>query len=142
MVHKTKFDIVTFPEAWLKNEKHVIKYVSLSGHKFLLLGNRDENSGGGIGVYVKDCTNCKVRNDIVSIDETLDHLWIEVQGKNKRSPYLIRIVSQPSSKNAKKKSYGLKKIDAMPSSIKNARASSIILTGDTNIDLSSTAGDM
>lgn len=57
MVHKTKFDIVTFPEAWLKNEKHVLKYVNLSGYKFLFLGNRDENSGGGIGVYVKDCTN-------------------------------------------------------------------------------------
>lgn len=45
-------------------------------------------------------------------------------------------------KMLKQKSYGLKKIDAVPSSIKNALASSIILTGDTNIDLSSAAGDM
>ena len=69
---------------------------------FSFFRNSDEKSRGGIGVYVKDCTNYKVRNDIVSINETLDHLWIEVQGKNKRSPYLIRIVSQPSSRNAKK----------------------------------------
>lgn len=69
---------------------------------FSFFRNSDEKSGGGIGVYVKDCTNYKVRNDIVSINETLDHLWIEVQGKNKRSPYLIRIVSQTSSRNAKK----------------------------------------
>ena len=35
MVHKTKFDIVTLSEAWLKNEKHVLKYVNLPGYKFL-----------------------------------------------------------------------------------------------------------
>ena len=111
---------------------------------FSFFRNSDEKSGGGIGVYVKDCTNYKVRNDIVSINETLDHLWIEVQGKNKRSPYLIRLTWFASNLVLEmlKKSYGLKKINAVPSSIKNARGSSIILTGDTNIDLSSTASYM
>ena len=46
------------------------------------------------GVYIIDCINYKVTNDIISINETLEHPWIEVQGKSKISPYLIGIVHQ------------------------------------------------
>lgn len=49
-------------------------------------------------MYVKDCVNF----DIIRIDETLEYSWAEVQGKNKRSPYLTGIVYQSGSKNGKK----------------------------------------
>ena len=52
----------------------------------------ETKKGGGVGIYVKDCINYEVRNGIVNTDEMLEHLWIEVQGKNKRSPKLIGIV--------------------------------------------------
>ena len=58
-------------------------------------------------------------------------------------PYLIGVAYQPSSENAKKTKW-IEKIDAVLSSIKSTSDSTIILAGDTNIDLlsSSTARDM
>ena len=56
--------------------------------------------------------------DIISLDDSLGHLWVEVRGKNKKSPYLIGIVYQPSSENAKKVEW-IEKIDVVLSSIKS-----------------------
>ena len=55
---------------------------------------------------------------MISLDDSLGHLWVEVRGKNKKSPYLIGIVYQPSSENAKKVEW-IEKIDAVLSSIKS-----------------------
>ena len=57
-----------------------------------------------------------------------------VKGENKKSPYLIGVVYQPSSETAKKIEW-IEEIDAVISSIKSTSDSTIILTGDTNIDL-------
>ena len=56
---------------------------------------------------------------------------------------MIGVVSQPSSKNAKEIEW-IEKIDAVLSSIKSAWDSTIILKGETNVDLlsSSTTRDM
>ena len=93
--------------------------------------------------YIKDCITYKIRNDIISLDDSVEHLWVEVKGKNKKLPNLIGFVYQPSSENAKKIEW-IEKIDAVLSSIKSTWNSTIILTGDTNIDLlsSSTTRDM
>ena len=127
MVNKLKLDIITLSETWLKNDKHLLEYVNLPGYKFSYR-NRDEKRGGGVGVYIKDCITYKIRNDIISIDGSLEHQWVEVIG----------IVYQPSSENAKKVEW-TEKIDAVLSSIKSACDNTIILTGDTNIDLLSTS---
>ena len=80
---------------------------------------------------------------MISLDDFLEHLWVKVKGKNKKSPYLIGIVYQPSSENATKIEW-IEKIDAVLSSIKRTWDNTIILTGDTNNDLlsSSTILDM
>ena len=100
--------------------------------------NRDEKRGGGVGVYIKDCITYKIRNDIISLDDSLEYLWVEVKGKNKKSPYLIGVVYQPSSENAKKIEW-IEKIDAVLSSIKSTWDGTISLAGDTNIDLLSSS---
>ena len=142
MVNESKFDIITLSETWLKNDKHLLEYVSLPGYKFSYR-NRDEKRGGGVGAYIEDCITYKIRNDIISLDNSLEHLWVEVKGKNKKSPYLIGVVQQPSSENAKKIEW-IEKIDAVLTSIKSTWDGTIILAGDTNIDLlsSSTTRDM
>ena len=117
MVNESKFDIITLSETWLKNDKHLLEYVNLPGYKFSYR-NRDEKRGGGVGVYIKDCIAYKIRNDIISLDDSLEHQWVDVNGKNKKSPYLIRVVYQPSSENAKKIEW-TEKIDAVLSSIKS-----------------------
>ena len=114
----------------------------MPGYKFSYR-NRDERRGGGVDVYIKGSTTYKIRNNIISLDDSVEHLWVEVKGKNKKSPYLIGVVYQPSFQNAKKIKW-IEKIDAVLSSIKSTRDSTIIMTGDTNIDLlsSSTTRDM
>ena len=99
MVNESKFDTIALSETWLKNDKHLLEYVSLPGCKF---SYRDEKRGDGVGVYIKDCITYKTRNDIISLDDSLEHLWVEVKDKTKKSPYLIGVVYQPSSENAKK----------------------------------------
>ena len=58
---------------------------------------------------------------------------VEVKGKNKKSPNLIGVAYQPSSKNDKKTAC-IEKIDLVLSSIKSTWNSTIILTGDTKIE--------
>ena len=136
MVNESKFDIITLSETWLKNDKHLFEYVNLPGYKFSYR-NRDEERSGGVGVYIEDCITYKIRNAIISLDDSLEHLWAEVKSKNKKSPYLTGVAYQPSSENTKKIEW-IEKTDAVLSSIKS------ILTGDTNVDLlpSSTTRDM
>ena len=43
--------------------------------------NRDEKCGGGVGIYIRDTIEFKVRNDISKLDES--NLWVEIQGKKK-----------------------------------------------------------
>ena len=54
LVNESKFDIITLSETRLKNDKHLLEYVSLPGYKFSYR-NRDEKRGDGVGVYIKDC---------------------------------------------------------------------------------------
>ena len=35
--------------------------------------------GGSAGIYIKDCIAYKMRNDIISLDNFLEHLWIELK---------------------------------------------------------------
>ena len=137
MVNESKFDIITLSERWLKNDKHLLEYVNFPGYKFSYR-NIYEKRGGGVGVYIKDCFTYKIRNYIFSLDDSLEHPWVEVKGKNQNSPYLIGIVYQPNSENAKKIEW-TEKIDAVLSSIKSTWDSTIIMTGDTNIYLLSSS---
>ena len=137
MVNESKFDIITLSETWLRNDKHLLEYVNLPGYKFSHR-NRDEKRGGGVGAYIKDCITYKIRTDIISLHGSLEHLWVEVKGKNKKSPCLIGVVYQSSSGNTKKIEW-IEKIGAVLSSIKSTWDSAIILTGDTNIDLLSSS---
>ena len=79
MVNESKFDIITLSETWLKNDKHLLEYVNLPGYKFSYR-NRDEKRGGSVGVYIKDCITYKIRNGIINLDFSLEHLWVEVKG--------------------------------------------------------------
>ena len=120
----------------VKEQQTYLEYASLPGYKFSYR-NRDEKRGGGIGIYVKDCITYKIRNYIISLN-SLEHLCVEVKGKNKKSSYLTGIIYQYNSENTKKIEW-IEKIDAILSSIKSTWDSTIILTGDTNIDLLSSS---
>ena len=81
MVNESKFDIITLSETWLKNDKHLLEYVNLPGYKFSYRNRDDEKRGGGVGVCIKDCITYKIRSDIISLDDSLEQLWVEIKGK-------------------------------------------------------------
>ena len=101
MINQTKFDVITLSETWLKNDKHLLEYVRLPGYEFAYR-NRDEKRGGGVGIYIRDTIEFKVRSDISKLDDSIEHLWVEIQGKKKNSACLIGVFYQPSSENNKK----------------------------------------
>ena len=80
-----------FPsETWLNNDKHLLEYLRLPGYEFAYQ-NRDEKRGGGVAIYVRDTIEFKVRNDITKLDQSIEHLWVEIQGRKKNSACLIGI---------------------------------------------------
>ena len=84
-----------------QNDKHLLEYFRLPSNEFTYQ-NRDEKRGGGVGIYVRDTIEFKVRNDILKLDESIEHLWVEIQGRKKNSACLIDVFYQPNSENNKK----------------------------------------
>ena len=76
MINQTKFDVITLSETWLKNDKHLLEYVRLPGYEFAYW-NRDEKCGGGVGIYVRDTIEFKVRSDTSKLDDLIEHLWVK-----------------------------------------------------------------
>ena len=64
MVSKSKFDVITLSKTWLKKDKHLLEYVNLPGYEFSYMKNKDEERGGSVGAYIKDCITYKIRNEI------------------------------------------------------------------------------
>ena len=118
---------------WLKNDKYLLEYVRLSGYEFSYW-NRDEKRGGGKGIYIRDTTKFKVRSDISKLDDSIEHLWVEIQEKKKNSTCLIGVFYQPSSENSKKLEW-IEKLDSVLSIVKSTWNGNIMITGNSNINL-------
>ncbi|CAB4040003.1 Hypothetical predicted protein, partial [Paramuricea clavata] len=81
-ISKYPFDIIAMSETWLKNNPHLLEYVNIPGYSSAFR-NRDKIRGGGVGVYLRDTINYKRRTDIEDIEPELEHIWLEIPGKNK-----------------------------------------------------------
>ena len=68
MINQTNFDVIALSEKWLKNDKHLLECVRLPGYEFAYR-NRNKKRGGGVGIYIKDTIEFKLRNDISKLDE-------------------------------------------------------------------------
>ena len=90
MINQIKFDVITLSETWLKNDKHLLEYVGLPGYEFAYR-NREEKRSGGVGIYIRDTIQFKLRSDISKLDVSIEHLWIEIQERKKNSVGLIGV---------------------------------------------------
>ena len=133
MTNQTNFDVITLSETWLKNDKHLLEYDRLPGYEFAYR-NRDEKRGGGVGIYIRDTIEFKVRNGISKLDESIEHLWVEIQGRKKSSACLTGVFYQPSSENNKKLEW-IEKLDFVLSIVKSTWNETFMITEDSNIDL-------
>ena len=96
MFNEYKFDIITMSEIWLKDNQKLLDYVDIPGYN-LEYANRVNKRGGGVGVYIKETFTYTERKDIINLDKSIEHYWLEVSGLNKTSSYLVGIFYQPSS---------------------------------------------
>ena len=96
--------------------------------------DRDEKRGGGAGVYIRDTIEFEVCSDILKLDDSIEHLWVEIQGRKKNSACLIGVFYQPISENNKKLEW-LEKLDSVLSIVKSTWKGTVRITGDSNIDL-------
>ena len=63
MLQEHPFDMLTLLEMWLKDDVNLLNFVQIAGYKFSYR-NRNERRGGGIGLYIKDSIEYKVRHDL------------------------------------------------------------------------------
>ena len=132
LLEEFKFDVICITETWLKTKKQE-KYVEIPAYNFVCK-NRSLVKGGGVGIYVNEKLSFKERHDIVKINDSIEHHWIEIKGKNKNSSYLVGCMYQPSS-NEDDKRIWLEKFEHVLSQISITWDGPIYVTGDFNIDL-------
>ena len=133
LIHQYPFDVITLSETWLKDNQHVLDYVRISGYS-IEYRNRKDRSGGGVGIYLRDNINSKVRSDIINLEPDFEHIWIEIEGKNKHSHVLIGNFYQPNFNKTDQLNW-LDKFEAMLTKITSAWSGILVLIGDMNINL-------
>ena len=94
-LHTYCFDILALSETWLKNNKHMLEYVQIEGYNSEFI-NREGRTGGGVGLYVKECLKYKVGKDTFNFETDVGHIWIELPIETKIHQfwweYFIRIL--------------------------------------------------
>ena len=133
MMDKYRFDVVCVTETWFTDSVELENYVQIPGYE-LIKNSRSKCKGGGAAIYIQDHLEFKTRTDIINIDTSIEHAWVEVKGKNKNSSFLVGCVYQPSSVETEKRDW-CEKLDNLLSQIYVKWDGIIILTGDFNIDL-------
>ena len=131
MVEQYKFDIITLSETWLKDNQLLLDYVSIPGYD-LLYNNRDKTKGGGVGCYIKSEIKYKRRKDLESLHPELEHLWLEIPGRNKHSRLLLGTVYR--SNLMLPFSEWISKFQNIVSVIKCTWHHPFVITGDMNIN--------
>ena len=124
-----EFDIIILSEIWSYN----IDFYSKLLHGYSLYTDLPENSNvGGIGIFVSDSLNCKVRNDLrlpKLANYRVEDLWLEVV-KNKRTYIIGGIYRHPNQNIGSFTSL----LESTLTKIKNFN-SQCIIAGDMNLDL-------
>ena len=95
LINQYLFDIITLSETWLKDNQHVLDYVRIPGYS-IEFRNRKDRRGVGVGIYLRDNIKSKVRSDIINLEPDVEHIWLEIEGKNKHSHVLIGNLYQPN----------------------------------------------
>ena len=133
MLNEYKFDVIALTETWLQDNSHQQNYVQINGYN-TVFKNRTSKKGGGVGFYIKETLNFKVRYDLSRDHNSLEVLFIEIRGRNKNTPTLICVAYQPSSNETDKLDW-LEKFEHLLADVYSKWEGVMIITGDLNIDL-------
>ena len=133
MLNEYKFDIIALSETWLQDSSHQQNYIQINGYN-TVFKNRTGKRGGGVGFYIKESLTYKIRHDLTRNHDSLEVLFIEIQGRNKNTPTVICVAYQPSSNETEKLEW-LEKFDHLLADVYTKWEGVLIVTGDFNIDL-------
>ena len=75
-------------ETWLKENNLLLQHVTIPGYVHAF-NNRDKIRGGGVGIYIKESIKFKRRQDLGKCYPTMEHLWIEIPGRNRYIKLLL-----------------------------------------------------
>ena len=124
--------MVAMSETRMKNNPHLLQYVSIPGYSSLFR-NRDIVRGGGVGVYINNSINFKRRCDIEQIEPELEHIWVEISGRNKNSKLLLGVMYR--SNRMQDFQTWIDKSENIISHLCSVWDGLLVITGDFNIDL-------
>ena len=133
LVSKYKLDILTLSETWLRNNVHQIAHIQIPGNSFAFK-NRGEKRGGGVAVYLGEELKCKERTDLMRLEPSVEHIWIEISGKNKNSNVLLGVFYQPDSDPVKKCAW-VEKFETILAAVHSKWDGILVIAGDINIDI-------
>jgi hypothetical protein len=80
---KYSFSIISLTETWLDNENHTD--FKLENFSFISSSNRNNKKGGGVGMFISDNLNFKLRPDLNFNEGIIESLFVEIittVGKN------------------------------------------------------------
>ena len=120
-------------ETWLQDTEYQRDYVQVNRYN-TVFENRTGKRGGGIGFYLKEQLQYKVRTDLTRNYTDLEILVVEIRGRNKNTPSLVCAVYQPSSIEVEKLEW-LEKFEQFLANLYATWNGVLIITGDFNINL-------
>lgn len=105
MLHLHPFDLLTFSKPRLQDDKHLLKYVQITGYNLVII-NISINKVTTVKIKkrrkIESWIQMNTKHVIVSkrflnkIDETKEHMQIEYKGNNFKKSYLTGVSYQPS----------------------------------------------
>lgn len=133
-VNSYPLDIIALSETWLKDNPQLMEYVSIPGYATEFRHREDIKGGGvGVGLYIKVDIKYKRRLDIEKLHPELEHLWLEVPGRNIHSKALVGVMYRSIRMLSTAK--WLESLESLLSQLTVTWDGMLILTGDMNIDM-------
>ena len=126
---KINFSLIGISETWITD--NTANLYDISGYKFINV-NRKNKVGGGVGMYIKDHIQYKVREDLSTAKEDiLETLFIEFKTNNKAGPIVVGVLYRPPDSNLTEFEEFVKELLHKI----NKEKKECYLMGDLNIDL-------
>ena len=91
---RVSFDIIGISETWILEPNDLIQ---IEDYKFICNG-RKNRKGGGVGLYIKDDKNYKVRKDLsIHNEDIMESLFIEIINDKNKNIIVGAIYRAPDS---------------------------------------------
>ena len=73
LIQQYRFNITSLSNTWLTENIHLLEFVQLPNYN-MTYNNSLNKRGGRVGMYIKQYLKCKVRKDIIELDDHWKHL--------------------------------------------------------------------